>query len=75
MCKCIENLEGQNLRFSNLAYLPFEFDPIPMFDTEWIDSAKVRKGKRPPSVLATFCPCCGERYVDESAEESCSTSE
>jgi hypothetical protein len=36
--------------------------------THWKDSTKRVRGKKPPTIVVTFCPFCGKRTATEKAE-------
>jgi hypothetical protein len=36
--------------------------------THWKDSSKKIRGKKPPTIVVTFCPFCGERATSEKQE-------
>jgi hypothetical protein len=36
--------------------------------THWKDSSKKIRGKKPPTIVVSFCPFCGERATSEKQE-------
>jgi hypothetical protein len=36
--------------------------------THWKDSSKKIRGKKPPTIVVTFCPFCGKRAVKDESE-------
>jgi hypothetical protein len=36
--------------------------------THWKDSSKKIRGKKPPSIVVTFCPFCGQRAAKDEGE-------
>jgi hypothetical protein len=36
--------------------------------THWKDSSKKVRGKKPPTIIVTFCPFCGKKAANESEE-------
>jgi hypothetical protein len=36
--------------------------------THWKDSSKKVRGKKPPTIVVSFCPFCGERAATEKQE-------
>lgn len=69
MCECRnrinEALAPKNARLAygfTLGEGSMNLSP-PLIETEKISS----RGKRPPVVMATFCPFCGERFEKDEA--------
>lgn len=67
MCNCIETtdalLKDQN---AGLVFTIFGKPPRVVIETRKIDSTK--RG-RPPAMLASFCPFCGEKYEAPALSE------
>lgn len=68
MCNCIEKFNEHLKEFNTEVHLPFWSRSgilAPFVETRKIDSGK--RGK-PRSVIATYCPFCGEKYADRSED-------
>ena len=71
-CDCIERIDEK------LAQQNFELDvsfllgkdlsmssTVLSVGTHWKDSAKKIRGKKPPTIVVTFCPFCGKKAAQE----------
>lgn len=64
MCECVKEMNDM-LADHNGGIVTTLF-PAPDRACVEVYSLKTFRGsKKPPKVLATFCPFCGERYVEE----------
>lgn len=63
-CRCIEEinakLEDQNYALDvSFINVMSTFDAVFSIGTHWKDSTKKVRGKKPPTIIAKFCPFCG----------------
>ena len=74
-CDCIENIDAK-LAEQNLALdvsfinVMTTFDATLSISTHWKDSSKRVRGKKPTTIIVTFCPFCGERAAPETKPEA-----
>jgi hypothetical protein len=74
-CSCWKNtqqeLVARNLRLTGAAMLLPSFTLVPVIATEWRDPDKAPKGqkRRPPAVLASHCPFCGQKIEVPSSDQ------
>lgn len=70
-CDCItlvnEKLAEQNLVLDTSFLFP-DFRCVLSIATHWKDPSKKVRGKKPTTILVTFCPFCGKKVKDEMEE-------
>lgn len=65
-CTCFtkinESLKPLNQKLTGYTFIMPDFTLMPTVSTTWIDPSKAPKGqkKKPLSVIAPFCPFCGQ---------------
>lgn len=71
-CDCItaidEKLAEQNLALDTVFInVMTTFDSMLAISTHWKDSSKKVRGKKPATIIVTFCPFCGTKVSKETA--------
>jgi hypothetical protein len=70
-----EKLKEHNLRLSGYSFLMPDFKPVFTINTEWIDEAKVPRGKKkwPTSMFVSHCPFCGNPVKEDPEKTQASS--
>lgn len=66
MCNCIKLMDAQLADHNGALVTTFLADP-PVCVVEVYQLKTGRGQKKPPKVLASFCPMCGEKYAKTEA--------
>ena len=68
-CDCItrvdEKLAEQNLALDVTFLISGGMQDTLSVSTHWKDSSKKVRGKKPPTIVVTFCPFCGKKATKE----------
>lgn len=73
-CDCITTIDAK-LAEQNLALdvsfinIMSTFDATLSISTHWKDSSKKVRGKKPTTILVTFCPFCGVRAAKRATKD------
>ena len=74
-CKCVSRI-NEHLAEQNLALDTVFINVMTTFDctlavgTHWKDSTKKVRGKKPITIIVTFCPFCGKKDVKDDEQET-----
>jgi len=61
MCKCFTNINKRLAEYNGT----LEFNMLAKTPRAMLVITKIKKGKKPPLMEATFCPFCGKKYPRE----------
>lgn len=65
MCDCIDQMNAKIADINGIIVSTYSEPSRPIIETMKLDATK--RKKKAFSVLASFCPFCGEKYEDSSS--------
>lgn len=64
-CDCLEKMQASTKEHGVWIGQTIGFPCRALLDTSWWPGFTPKRGQRIPSLIATYCPFCGQKYTEE----------